>query len=197
MREETESHRARLQGTVDFLANAARLKDTLRSGFTIEGRPESTAEHTWRLCLMALVLASDLPEIDHLKLLKLCIVHDLGEAVSGDIPAIHQTADDGKAVRERVDLLSLCEPLAVDQCSEIMALYDEYEAAATSEAIIAKGLDKLETVLQHAIGGNPADDFDYAFNLGYGAGHTARHPLLAELRAIADAATSARLNATN
>lgn len=184
----SDDRTARLQGTVEFLAGAARLKDTLRSGFTIEGRPESTAEHTWRLSLMALVLANDLPEVDHLKLLKLCIVHDLGEAISGDIPAIQQTANDGKAERERADLVILCEPLAADQREEIVALYDEYEAATTLEAILAKGLDKLETILQQAIGGNPPD-FDYAFNLDYGAAHTARQPLLAELRKLADAAT--------
>ena len=145
---------------------------------------------------MMLVLARGLLEIDHLKLPNLRIVHDLGEAILGDIPAIHQIANDGRAERERADLLLLCGPLAVDQFAEIVALYDEYEAAATPEPIIAKGLDKLDTVLPRAIGGN-SPDVDYAFNLHYGSQHTARHPLLAGLRAIADAATRSRIDEAN
>src|SRR3712207_8775567 len=49
----------------------------------------------------------------------------------------------------------------------IVGLWDEYESARSREAAIAKGLDKLETILQHTQGRNPPD-FDYAFNLGYG-----------------------------
>lgn len=181
-----------LAGIVAFLQAAERLKDTLRSGHTAGGRPESTAEHSWRLCLMVLVLERQLPGVDLLRLLKLCIVHDLGEAISGDVPATRQTADDGKAARERADLAALAAPLPEPETAAILALWDEYDAAATPEAVLAKGLDKIETVLQHAIGANPAD-FDYGFNLTYGADRTRAHPLLAALRALADAATRARM----
>jgi putative hydrolases of HD superfamily len=54
------------------------LKDTLRSGSTSGGRRESTAEHTWRLCLIAVTLQEVLPEIDHLRLLQMLVIHDLG-----------------------------------------------------------------------------------------------------------------------
>ena len=74
---------------------------------------------------------------------------------------------------------------------EITALWDEYEAAATPEARIAKGLDKLETIMQHNQGLNPAD-FDYRFNLGYGRKHTADIPLVAEVRKILDDETEQR-----
>lgn len=181
-----------LAGILAFLQGAERLKDTLRSGHTAGGRPESTAEHSWRLCLFVLLLERQLPGIDLLKLLKLCIVHDLGEAVSGDVPATEQTKDDGKAARERADLAALAAPLPDAERAAILALWDEYDDAATAEAVLAKGLDKIETVLQHAIGTNPPD-FDYAFNLSYGAERTAAHPLLARLRALADAATRARM----
>lgn len=181
-----------LAGIVAFLQAAERLKDTLRSGHTAGGRPESTAEHSWRLCLMVLVLERHLPGVDLLRLLKLCIVHDLGEAISGDVPATRQTADDGKAARERADLAALAAPLPEPETAAILALWDEYDAAATPEAVLAKGLDKIETVLQHAIGANPAD-FDYGFNLTYGADRTGAHPLLAALRTLADAATRARM----
>ena len=70
-----------------------------------------------------------------------------------------------------------------------MARWDEYNAVATPEARLAKGLDRLETVLQHVQGANPPD-FDYGFNLGYGRAHTDAHPLVAALRAPVDAETA-------
>jgi len=147
----------RLPGALEFLREAERLKSTLRSGFTSVGRPESVAEHTWRLCLMALVFADEFGDIDALRLIKLCIVHDLGEALSGDIPAVMQTEDSGKSVRERADLAVLTRSLDPAKRAEILSLWEEYEAAASPEAVLAKGLDKLETILQHNQGKNPAD----------------------------------------
>ncbi|ABD85613.1 metal dependent phosphohydrolase [Rhodopseudomonas palustris BisB18] len=183
-----------IKGALAFLREAERLKDVLRSGHTSNGRPESTAEHTWRLCLMAVLFADDLGDIDIAKLLKICIVHDLGEALHGDIPAIDQSADGNKAAQERADLEALTRPLDAKRRAEILALWQDYAAAASPEARLAKGFDKLETILQHNQGRNPAD-FDYAFNLGYGVKQTAAHPLLAALRAVLDDDTRARVAA--
>ncbi|WP_193099989.1 HD domain-containing protein [Burkholderia sp. Z1] len=177
-----------------FLREAERLKDVLRSGHTSAGRAESTAEHSWRLCLMALVFADALPGIDTLKLLKLCVVHDLGEALHGDIPAIEQAAHPDKSAQERDDLLTLTAPLDRVLRDEIVALWDEYEAAASPEARAAKALDKLETILQHNQGSNPPD-FDYAFNLGYGRRYTDAAPLFSAIRDIVDADTQRRIDA--
>lgn len=184
---------ARLDGVIAFLQAAERLKDTLRSGATSGGRRESAAEHSWRLALLALLLDRDLGAVDRLKVLKLCLVHDLGEAISGDTPAVDQRPDDGRAARERADMATLCAPLPADLSADLLALWDEYAAAATPEAKIAKGLDKIETVLQHAIGANDPG-FDYAFNLGYGRERTAALPLLRQIRARADDATRARMD---
>ncbi|MBE1527383.1 putative hydrolase of HD superfamily [Sphingopyxis sp. OAS728] len=184
----------RLEGIIAFLQAAEKLKDTLRSGITAQGRAESTAEHSWRLCLMAMLFDRELGEFDRLKLLKLCVIHDLGEAISGDVPATQQVAGDGRARQERADLVSLCAPLPRDLGEEIVALWDEYSTAASPEAVLAKGFDKLETMLQHLIGKN-APDFDYRFNLGYGAKHTARHPLLKALRRLVDRETRERVAA--
>jgi putative hydrolase of HD superfamily len=182
----------RLAGIIQFIQAAEQLKDTLRSGITAKGRPESTAEHSWRLCLMVLLFERELAAYDRHKLLKLCIVHDLGEAISGDVPAIHQAGDTGRAARERADLDQLCAPLPIDLRREIMGLWDEYNAAQSPEARMAKGFDKLETMLQHVIGKN-APDFDYEFNLGYGVQQTATHPLLVQIRELVDDATKARI----
>lgn len=178
----------RLSGIIQFIQNAERLKSTLRSGHTSQGRPESTAEHSWRLCLLVTLFDRELGDCDRLKLIKMCIVHDLGEAISGDVPAIHQSADDGRAEREKTDLMTLCAPLPEDLRAEIMELWADYSEGKSTEAIFAKGFDKLETMMQHNIGLNPPD-FNYAFNLDYGVKQTARHPLLRQFREIVDAET--------
>jgi len=188
---------ADLTGVLDFLRAAERLKATHRSAYTSTGERESTAEHSWRLCLMAMVLAPEFPDVDVARLIRICIVHDLGEAVNGDVPAPEQArrlAKDPaahKAADERADLVTLVAPLPAPMRDTIVALWDEYEAARTPEARLAKALDKLETILQHTQGDNPPD-FDYRFNLGYGRRFTAGHPVVERLRAALDRETERR-----
>jgi len=185
-----------LAGILEFLRAAERLKTTARSGWTSAGQPESVAEHTWRLCLMALVLRPSFPDVNFERLVKICIVHDLGEAIGGDVPAPEQLRRAGsKAADERRDLLQLLAPLPAPVRDEITALWDEYERAQSTEARLAKALDKLETILQHTQGHNPAD-FDYRFNLTYGRQYTGDHPLLAAVRAVLDEETERRARET-
>lgn len=202
---------AELERLLAFLRAAEALKCQTRTAWTSTGRRESVAEHTWRVCLMALVLSSRFPDVDFARLVKICIIHDLGEGIGGDVSAVVQAeraaaaarahaaggapAHAGKAPQERADLLQLLAPLPAPLHDQILALWDEYEAAATPEARLAKALDKLETILQHNQGANPAD-FDYRFNLGYGRQYTSDDPLLQALRAIVDAETTARAEAS-
>lgn len=190
--QEEQFEPSRLLAILDFVQAAERLKDTLRSGITAQGRAESTAEHCWRLCLMVTLFDREIGPCDRQKLLKMCLVHDLGEAISGDVPAIHQTADGGRAARERADLVALCQPLPDDLRDEMLALWDEYNAGVSPEAVLAKGFDKLETMLQHVVGKN-APDFDYAFNLDYGRRQTDGHPLTRQLRVLVDRETRRRM----
>lgn len=184
-------HTSELEGVLEFLRAAEQLKTTYRSAWTSAARSESVAEHTWRLCLMSLLFADSFPGVDFGKLVKICIIHDLGEAIGGDIPAIHQTPGESKAAQEREDLLQLLRPLPERLRAEITALWDEYEAAATPEAKLAKALDKLETIMQHNQGQNPPG-FDYRFNLDYGKRFTTGDPLIETIRAILDRETAAR-----
>jgi putative hydrolase of HD superfamily len=181
---------ADLDGVLEFLRHAERLKSVQRSAWTSEGVRESVAEHTWRLCLMALVLSGELDGIDAARVIEMCIVHDLGEAIGGDVPAVDQDPSSPKASSERRDLLTLLEPLPASLRDRVVALWDEYEAAETPEARVAKALDKLETIMQHNQGLNPPG-FDYVFNLGYGARFTGVHPVIARMRAMLDAETEA------
>lgn len=174
-----------LQGRLQFIREAERLKNVLRSAHTSTGRRESTAEHTWRLCLLAMVLEDRLGAVDFARVLKLCVLHDLGEAIGGDVPAVEQQANPGKSERERRDLQTLMRTLPAPLQAEFLALWDDYEHAQSREARIVKALDKLETIIQHNQGANPPD-FDYAFNLDYGRKHTDAEPLFAEIRALVD-----------
>ena len=178
-----------LDGILAFLRTAERLKCVTRSGWTTAGERESVAAHTWRLCLLVVALADRFPGIDLTRLLKICLIHDLGEALHGDIPAPSQAADAGKAANERRDLVEVLAPLPAHLRQEFAALWDEYEAAQSPEARLAKGLDKLETILQHTQGLNPAD-FDYRFNLTYGRQYTGGHPVLEALRSRLDRETA-------
>lgn len=180
-----------ISGLLDFLRRCERLKDTLRSGYTSGGRQESVADHTWRLCLMAMLIAERFPDVDRLRLLQMLIVHDLGEVVGGDIPAPEQVGSIDKSVDERRDFLSLLSPLPLHQRSHLITLWDEYEAASTPAAQLAKALDKLETLLQHTQGDNPPD-FDYAFNLTYGVEYTQNDATISAIRDVIDEETTRR-----
>ena len=188
---------SKLNGILRFLREAERLKTVTRSAFTSTGEIESVAEHSWRLAMMAMLLAPEFPDVDAPRLVRMCLVHDLGEALGGDIPAPEQARRRergdaaGKSAAERRDLLTLVEPLPEALREEVVALWDEYEAAQTPTAKLAKALDKLETILQHTQGSNPPG-FDYRFNLGYGREHTASPPLIATIREILDRDTEAR-----
>jgi putative hydrolase of HD superfamily len=183
-----------IESLLAFLRAAEKLKATHRSGYTSAGNPESVAEHTWRLCLMAMLIGPEIGGVDVGRVVRICIVHDLGEAISGDVPAPEQVrrialGEPAKHSDERQDVIALAALLPDRQRDEVIALWDEYEEAITPEARLAKGLDKLETILQHTQGLNPPD-FDLRFNLGYGRDYTNRSPLIAAVRAILDQDTA-------
>lgn len=179
---------ADITSRLQFLREAERLKDTLRSAYTTSGRTESVADHSWRLTLLAMTFSDQLPDVDLLRLLKICVLHDLGEAIDGDIPAPEQDTVAPKSDKERNDFLYLITPLPDLLKSEFLSLWDEYEDGVSYEAKVAKALDKVETILQHNQGANP-ENFDYAFNLGYGKVHTDGVPIAAALRELLDVET--------
>ena len=78
----------------EILAVAERLKCNTRHSWTSTGRRESVAEHSWRLALMALLVADEFPDVDCGRVVRMCLVHDLGEAFTGDIPAFEKRRQD-------------------------------------------------------------------------------------------------------
>ena len=142
---------------------------------------------------MAMLLEDEYPELDMLKLLKICIIHDLGEVINGDIPAIEQSADHNKNEQERRDLDELTSVLPVRMKTKIMAMWDDYDQGGSKEAQLAKALDKLETMLQHLEGKN-SKDFDYRFNLTYGKKQTNFDETTREFRRLIDEDTKQVIN---
>ena len=183
-----------IEGLIAFLSEAGRLKDTLRSAHTENGRKESTAEHSWRLALMALVILPNFPELDAQKVLTMALIHDLGEAISGDVPAPLQHPADNREVRERRDLETILAPLGASLKDAFMSLWDDYAGVRTAEAKLVKALDKLETILQHVQGQNPPD-FNYEYNMTYGTQATDALPTTKAIRTVLDQATGKRLRA--
>ena len=184
-----------LKNRLDFVQKSENLKNTLRCSRTSNGRAESSAEHSWRLALLAMVFEDQFEGLDRYKILKLCLIHDLGEAIGGDIPAPEQNLEAGKAEQERLDFLELTAPLEPPLRRHFLELWDEYEQASSPEAALVKGLDKLETLIQHNQGDKSEKLVDYNFNLEYGRGYMKGHPLLAELRSLIDPQTAANAEA--
>ena len=81
---------------IEVLSVAERLKDAVRHCYTSGGRRESVAEHSWRISLMAYFVSDEFPEADLLKIMKMCLIHDMGEAFTGDIPAFEKTVKDSE-----------------------------------------------------------------------------------------------------
>ena len=134
---------------LDALLIAERLKDTTRHCYTTKGRHESVAEHSWMMSLMGFWIKDEFPEADMYKVLRMCLIHDLGEAFTGDIPAFDKTKAD--ETKEDELLYQWVRSLPEKQAKEMMELYEEMAERKTLEAKIYKALDGLEAVVQHNI----------------------------------------------
>ena len=160
---------------------AEKLKDTTRHCYTSGGRHESVAEHSWRLALMAYWLKDSFPDADMDKVIRMCLIHDLGECFTGDIPTFDKTTADEE--KEEALLHGWVASLPAPFNTEMDALYREMAALQTQEAKIYKALDNIEAVIQH----NESDistwePLEYQLNLTYGVDKSAFSPVMQTLR---------------
>ncbi|XP_038710337.1 5'-deoxynucleotidase HDDC2 isoform X2 [Tripterygium wilfordii] len=135
---------------IDFLSLCHRLKTTKRAGWVKRDvkEPESIADHMYRMGLMALI-SSDIPGINRDKCIKMAIVHDIAEAIVGDITPSDGISKEEKSQREREALDHMCNLLGGGlRAKEIGLLWMEYEENSSPEAKIVKDFDKVEMILQ-------------------------------------------------
>lgn len=132
---------------LDILHIAERLKDTERHCTTSKGRVESVAEHSWRISLMAFLLKNEFPDANMGKVTNMCLIHDLGECFTGDIPTFIKTEED--RITEDDLLIEWVKSLPKEVSNEMASLYEEMNEQKTIESKIYKALDKLEAVIQH------------------------------------------------
>lgn len=179
---------------LQILSVAEKLKCNTRHCSTSSGRQESVAEHSWRVSLMAMLTASAFPEADRDKVIRMCLIHDLGEAFTGDIPSFDKTEADSKT--EEMVLRRWVQTFPSPEREEWLALYEEMEAQQTQEARIYKALDKLEAVVQH----NESDistwlPLEYDLQLEYGRENVQFSPYLQQLKAEIDGVTREKIAA--
>ena len=166
---------------LDALAVADRLKDTTRHCYTVGGRHESVAEHSWRAALMAYFLRDKFPEADMDKVIKMLLIHDLGESFTGDIPSFRKT-EENETTEEKL-LYNWVASLPQPYAAEMRALYEEMAARETTEAKIYKAIDNFEAVIQH--NESPLSTWipdEYELNRTYGWDKAAFSPYLTALR---------------
>ena len=132
---------------ISFLGRVEKLKSVPRHCVTSDGVVENVAAHSWRTALMAYLMKDELTDVDIDKVIRMCLIHDLGEAVTGDIPTFEKTQEHEQTEKEAMDGLLRELPEALYQ--EFTALLAEMEALQTREARVYKALDKLEAVIQH------------------------------------------------
>lgn len=152
---------------IEIMAVAENLKNNTRHSWTSSNRHESVAEHSWRLSLMAYFVKDEFPKVDINKVILMCIFHDLGEAVTGDVPAFYKT-ESHEIVEDRA-VQQLLENIPEPYKKELTMLFLEMHEQKTLEAKIYKALDKMEAIIQH----NEASistwlPLEYELNLTYG-----------------------------
>lgn len=132
---------------LSILHTAEKLKDTPRHCTTSERRTESVAEHSWRTAFMAFLLQNDFPELNINRVISMCLIHDLGECFTGDIPTFSKTNSD-REIED--DILSQwVNSLPAEFSDKMNSLYKEMNAQQTAESKLFKAIDKLEALIQH------------------------------------------------
>ena len=172
---------------LSILQVAGRLKTTTRHCWTQAERKESVADHSWRIALMAMLLSGEeaFRDIDMAKVIRMCLIHDLGEAFTGDIPAFDKTQ--ANADHEDDLFLQWVDTFPAAQRAQWQELLAEMLALSTPEAKTYKAMDKLEALISH----NESDiatwlPLEYDLQLTYGQENMQFSDYLIRLRAVID-----------
>lgn len=160
---------------------AERLKDTVRHCYTTNGRRESVAEHSWMMTLMAFLMKDEFPNVDFNKVIQMCIIHDLGECFTGDIPTFSKTKAHEEAEETLLNRWIATFPPGIRE--EMLLLYREMDERQTAESKIYKAIDSLEALLQHNLSDLATwSENEFDLNLTYADDRVRFSPYLSDLR---------------
>ncbi|OQV17457.1 putative HD domain-containing protein 2 [Hypsibius exemplaris] len=145
-------------GVLEFMLIIGNLKKNKRTGWVIRDvpAPESVADHMYRMAILAMLLEEKSQEngnaaakiIDKTRCIKVALVHDMCEAIVGDITPYCGVSVEDKHRQEKEAMISMCQNLKKEVADEILSLYEEYENQVTVEAQTVKDLDRFEMILQ-------------------------------------------------
>lgn len=178
---------------IDILSVVEKLKCTPRHCYTSSGRVESVAEHSWRLALMALLISDQFPEADMNRVIRMCLIHDLGEVFTGDIPTFNKTSKHEE--EEFTRLMQWVHSLPAPYRDSFADMFRDMADRESLEARIFKALDNMEAVIQH----NESDiatwlPLEYDLQLSYGEKNVAFSPYMQQLKAEANADTLKKIS---
>lgn len=161
---------SRLDAQMAFLAEAEKLRTILRATpIGDASRQENSGEHSWHIALYALILAEHAPEgvqID--RVIRMLLIHDIVEIDAGDVPIYAQTAENRAATEQAEQRAAerIFGLLPQDQAGELLALWHEFEAAETPNAVFAKSLDRFQPPnLNLASGGGSWKTYGVTFDV--------------------------------
>lgn len=179
---------------LEILHRANNLKINTRHNWTIGERKESVADHSWRIALMAMLLSQEdeFKDVDMNKVIRMCLIHDLGEAFTGDIPAFEKNHND--ETKEDELFFDWVKQFPKAQKDEWNSLLKEMIALETKEAKTYKSLDKLEALIAH----DEADintwlPLEYDLQMTYGKDIVQFSPYLTSLRKAIDKMTQEKI----
>ncbi len=183
----------KIKSIISFLNDIERLKSVMLHSWTSTGRPESVPEHCWRMAIMAMVFKDEFPEVNILKVMEMCLVHDFGEVYDGDTPGFLKNAEHEKAEAEAVK--KVVAPLPENLQYKIIAFNKEFEDGVTEEAKLAQAIDKLEVLIQH----NQPDistwiQLEYELNLTHGQEYHHYHDFIKIFREVIDQMTRDKIS---
>lgn len=170
-----------VRNLIDFYQVLDRMKCNVRHSWTSSGDRECVAAHCFSTAMLALLISDEFKDLDMNRVVKMCLFHDMGEALTGDVPTFLKGKQDEEKEAEAVEqILSL---LSESLREEYSLLFVEMEGQKTPEAKLFKALDKMDAVMQH----NEAPietwlSLEYQLQLEYGAEEAKAFPFTEKLR---------------
>jgi putative hydrolase of HD superfamily len=142
----------RLQRQVEFIVEIDKLKQVLRQNFTTnKPRQENSAEHSWHIAVMAILLAeyAHNTKIDVCRVVKMLLIHDLIEIDAGDTFCYDNFARKNQHERETQAAKRIFNIAPKNQAEKLLILWEEFEACKTPDSRFANAIDRLQPLINN------------------------------------------------